>query len=544
MRNLYEKECGGAVRSESKYPISPWRLCAAMQRRAALGRCHNSDLTENGGNMMKRWIAGALILVMLLSCIIGCGKTEVTKTTTQVEATNPVITAEGDETEVTIPAQTEQPSLQVEANFDRDFNVLCWGKTSDKYTNYLDIHAETINGSILNDAVYNRNILLEEKFGIRIFAQESGKVATVETAVNAGDNTYSAVMFGMVDAMSLAQRGMLLDTENMVDIHMDMPWWNSELQDSLTVAGRSFVLMGDMNMQQWTQNALVYFNKRIAAENQIEDLYTLVRDKKWTMDKLAEYSAQIYSDLNGDSIADEMDQYGSVFSNFAVPCLLYGAGITFVSRDANGDLEFGSQEMLYDAYEKVLEYCLDPTTLYTDLPQYTSRRADISWDSFIGGKSLFLIEKFDIFTKLQQMDDMYGLLPIPLLDETQAEYHTWTHNSHGATTVVPVSAVDDLEMISIILDDMAYYSMKEVRPAYYENVLQRKLSQDQESSDIVPIIVDGVTYDIGCVVLTMDAAMRTAVDDGRSSVVALMQAYQKQMQKKLDNLTEVFEKLE
>ena len=75
-------------------------------------------------------------------------------------------------------------------------------------------------------------------------------------------------------------------------------------------------------------------------------------------------------------------------------------------------------------------------------------------------------------------------------------------------------------------------------------MLQRKLSQDQESSDIVPIIVDGVTYDIGCVVLTMDATMRTAVDDGRSSVVALMQAYQKQMQKKLDNLTEVFEKLE
>ena len=202
--------------------------------------------------MMKRWIAGALVWMMLLSCVVGCGGAEAVESTTQTKATDPVSTSEVTEATEAVTVETEQPSMQAEANFDSDINILCWGKTSDKYTNYLDIYADTINGAILNDAVYNRNIILEEKFGVRIIAHESGTVAMVETAVKAGDNTYSAIMFGMVNAMSLAQRGMLLDTENMDDIHMDMPWWNKELQDSLTVAGRSFVLMGDMNMQQWT----------------------------------------------------------------------------------------------------------------------------------------------------------------------------------------------------------------------------------------------------------------------------------------------------
>ncbi len=492
---------------------------------------------------MKRWVSGLLIVLMILGCAVGCGRTdEPGKNPTETTASASVTSDSDIGTEP--PAETEQPSMQAAENFNCDFHVLCGGTSSANYTNFYDIHAETITGATLNDAVYNRNLLLEEKYGIKIIAIENGSTTTVETAVNAGDNTYACITFGMESAMSLAQRGLLIDTAELINIHTDMPWWNQELQASLTVADRSFVLMGDMNMQQWTQNALVYFNKRIAEENHIDDLYTLVQERKWTLDKLFEYSNRIYSDLNGNSAYDEGDQYGSVFSNFAVPSLLYGAEISYVQRNDDNSLTFAADEKLYMAYEKILAYCQDSTTLYTDAAQYKSRRAEITWDSFIGGRVLFLVEKFDIFTRLQEMDDMYGLLPMPMYDEEQTEYKTWTHYQHGATTAVPVSAFNDAEMVSTVLDDMAYFSMKEIRPAYYETVLQRKLSQDQESSDIVPLIVDGVVYDIGSVVLNINDSIRTAVDDGRSSLVALMVAYQKQMQKKLDDLTEVMAGLE
>ena len=82
--------------------------------------------------MMKRWIAGALVWMMLLSCVVGCGGTEAVESTTQTKATDPVSTSEVTEATEAVTVETEQPSMQAEANFDSDINILCWGKTSDK----------------------------------------------------------------------------------------------------------------------------------------------------------------------------------------------------------------------------------------------------------------------------------------------------------------------------------------------------------------------------------------------------------------------------
>lgn len=59
-------------------------------------------------------------------------------------------------------------------------------------------------------------------------------------------------------------------------------------------------------------NHVMYFNKTIAEKYQIPDIYALIREGKWTLDKLAEFAMPVTSDLNGDNIMDENDLWGFI----------------------------------------------------------------------------------------------------------------------------------------------------------------------------------------------------------------------------------------
>jgi hypothetical protein len=61
---------------------------------------------------------------------------------------------------------------------------------------------------------------------------------------------------------------------------------------------------------------------------------------------------------------------------------------------------------------------------------------------------------------------------------------------------VPKSA-DNLERISIILEALAAESRYTLQPAYYDIVLNRKFTRDEESSEMLDIIFTTRIYDIG-----------------------------------------------
>ena len=54
----------------------------------------------------------------------------------------------------------------------------------------------------------------------------------------------------------------------------------------------------------------MYFDKKLAEDNGIEDIYRLFDDGKWTLDKFDELSKTAGADLNGDNRMDLEDQYG------------------------------------------------------------------------------------------------------------------------------------------------------------------------------------------------------------------------------------------
>lgn len=51
-------------------------------------------------------------------------------------------------------------------------------------------------------------------------------------------------------------------------------------------------------------------------------------------------------------------------------------------------------------------------------------------------------------------------------------------------------------MVSVVLENMAYYGQKEVLPTYYEDILTYNSMTDMDSVEMMGVIRGGLTYDL------------------------------------------------
>ncbi len=134
---------------------------------------------------MKKNVSIFILCSFLLSFIVSCSSPDVTE---KIETSVPT-------EEINVEETTEKlmPDLP-EENFEGfDFNFLHWNIAGWSYIiGDLDVDEET--GETLNDAVYKRNIVIEDKYNIRINAFYEGQdkiVSNIKKLVLSEDNTYS-----------------------------------------------------------------------------------------------------------------------------------------------------------------------------------------------------------------------------------------------------------------------------------------------------------------------------------------------------------------
>ena len=102
-------------------------------------------------------------------------------------------------------------------------------------------------------------------------------------------------------------------------------------------------------------------------------------------------------------------------------------------------------------------------------------------DSMITGLGVNRNSEFDI-----------GLLPYPMLDETQGQYYSRSANIAHLCYIPTTNA--DLSNTGIILEGMSIESYNKIRPAYYDITLNLKEAPDEETVDMVNIALDTSSY--------------------------------------------------
>ena len=486
-------------------------------------------------------------LLLLGALLASCGESAAANTESGTEPSAPT----GENTEAAVnteEAETEalySSALAPEDLGGREIRILTYAN-SDYQNSYMDVWAETFDGTTLNDAVMTRNGLLAEKYNIT-FAFFDGKdngsaQSLLQKSVKAGEDAYDLAFLNADGAVKLGISGYLNEIGTLPNLSLSMPWWNQPMLSSSAILGKNYFLIGDMNVDTWTQSYAVFFNKALAEQHDVTDLYETVLDGKWTLDKLDAITRTLYQDLNGNGAYDENDLYGLAACSVCIDCFWASADVNFVRADDTG-LTLQFTDAYYSLWDKMVSLLAAPEMLYTDRPQYTSMRDTYDRGAFLEDRALFFIEGLCVADRrLREMKSNFGILPLPKMDETQKTYRTFSHASHNSTVSFPTT-VQDIGTATKIAEDMAFFSISTVRPAYYDKLLTGKIARDENSIAMLDILTQNIQYDLAFLLLnnSLTWPMRTEITKGNpaaSWAEKSLKKCQKELDKYVTQITE------
>lgn len=405
-----------------------------------------------------------------------------------------------------------------------------------------DIFVEEMTGEPINDARYDRNRIIEEKYNITIAesrmamgGQGGGAMYNgIGTLVMAGDATYDIVMPTLEDSAKLSMSGYLIDWNTLDYINPENPWWAQFVNQSVTINGQIYFSTGDICLSSREASYAMIFNKRIAANLSLENPYDLVLNGKWIYEKVMEMSRMFAEDLDNNGAINDKDNVGVHVLFNTAQALYASSGQKIVTPNESGfELTIGSERSL-GVYEKILE-------LYSDIGTwgYVGGNITNGREMMQSDNVLFLLGTMRNVQHMRDMEADFGILPFPKVDEVQENHYTYLQTWATSAVGILITARDP-EMSAIILEDMAYLSKEMVMPEYYETTVKTKYARDEESLEMLDILFSNVTCDLGYLfsvggyVASFDSALNGLKDN-------FVSIYTTSEQKALTQLNEIHE---
>ena len=504
-------------------------------------------------------IMALLLAMLMLVCMVACsnnsdgGQTPADTTATATNPDNPsgenTGNASADTTVSGDPAVTElTPDLPEVSYAGKTITFLEREIENGNNVNtfFTEIYSDITLAETISNATYNRNLTVMDKYGIEIASRVTlnAEIAnTFITAADAGDKICDVLHANGATTMSLANKGYLRDMNTLEYVNYDNPWWMGMVMDTSSIGGKNAFAIGDTNIHAFTAVSAVYFNKQLVVDLGLDDIYGLVTDGKWTIDKMHEYCQAAVAELDGDNVMTNQDRYGMIFNNYAWAPFFYGSGLTIVEKDANDMPMLNLQnETILNTLGKVMDFLADEDV-----------QACASWitmdgsmeQGFQSGHSMFYCQLMYTTMSLRQGELEFGILPTPKYDEAQDDYYSYIHNKSSYTSVPKIN--QDLEMTGIILEDMAYHSYKIVRPDFFDILLDGKVARDEESAEMLDIVYKNMyvclLQPMSGVGLSTDSTMRAFITSksGSSSMASTFKRSEAMWKKTLAQITEAFE---
>ncbi len=448
---------------------------------------------------MKKLLITLLALLLLVPLLVSCDKEE----------------TEGG-SEDTVSASGEyQIKTPVKDMGGREFQVICWdfGAGSKSILGYTgEVYYNEENPSAVDDAKKKVIDYVETTYNCKI-GREMTATETVSQIireqVSSGLDYYEICFEATGSAATLAMDSMLIDLQTVSALNnLKDEWWDQNAVNDLSIAGKNFFACGDINTYDDQGTWCVLFNKNLKSTLGIDDdLYGMARDGSWTFDKLVEICRRegVTSNTNGDNVLDEKDRWAFGTETYNIYIQLVGAGIKISEKDDN-DLPYltvsSDPEGTYSVLADVLDFYNDNSTVMVgNAPPYTEKGFTNVWEAtvhkaFIEGRELFYMCGLINVASFRQMEDEFGILPIPKYYDTQDRYHHTVSIGNSTQMVIP-AGVKEVEDIGIIIQALAEQSMIYLTPTYYDIQLKYRDSRDDESAEMLDIIFDSRTFDLG-----------------------------------------------
>ena len=442
----------------------------------------------------------------------------------------------------TEPEETDLLEYLPDKDFGgRTFTILT--RTGMEY----EFRADEQTGDIINDAVYDRNHIIEDRYNVKI--ETVAKDATwgggdkfnpeLDASIMAGDAAYDMVAGYAAMILGAVQPGLFLNWYDMPHIDIRKSWWSPQIADSLTINDRMYAMTGDIALSIWEGMICMYYNKKLADNYGVGDVYGTVKSGSWTFDNFLSVVSKVSEDLDGDTKFTESDLYGFVcLWSTPIDSFMPAFDIQVVKRGDDGLLYYTiNGERTVGALEKM-------KSLFFSGDNFGKTASD--WDFrkiFKEDRSLFYAADLRSSANLRDMDTDYGIVPYPKYDELQEKYYSTS--TDGFSLILFPSTVKDTDFVGFITEAMCAVSSTRIIPTYYDVALKDKYNRDSQSSEMLDIIRDSLIYDVGYLnSFALDTAGHLFVQLVREAKTDFASAYakkEKSFESKLAKMLEAYQ---
>lgn len=489
-------------------------------------------------NIKLRITSFVLALLTVSAMAASCSDKEDSSGTSKSDTTDGTSTTTATLEETTEVSQYEQRQLISDDLPENDFkgNPFRIGTASDKS---YEIYEEEITGKNTSDAVYNRNQKINERFNTEIQAVILGApYSDVKTHVLAGDKAYEITGFWNYVVYTPVSAGVVSNWRDVPLINFDKPWHNKLANDSATINGKLFAITSDLSISSLLYTYAMFYNVDLA--NQFgyssQSLYDLVFSGQWTVDTFKEITSTIYVDVNGNSKKDNDDIHGYGFYLGLNPSDVWLAALDLtVTTTVNGELEVGFyNDKSVAAIEKIIDLSYNSDGSYIEKTDWR-KIPELFSNGTIAFTQLYFGEAFDV---LGDMENTYGILPLPKWDELQESYYT---NAWDQFTVFAIPKTsEDYEFIGTIFEALCAETYKTVYPEYYDVALKSRYSSDPTVAEIVDIVMAGrkfeFSFQFGDVIQRIPYLFRDMLYQNNTNLASKFTSIEKTLKKSLEKI--------
>jgi len=449
---------------------------------------------------MKRTGAFILAVLMLLSSLTACSENAGDGGETD-GAVQDAVTADTAASESEDAAE-ETADENSRANIPDNLPEITFDgqefRAAQQISNKYEFYSEELNGEGANDAVYNRNIKIEDRFDVSITSvdYESLGAITSDVAklVTAGTDAYEVASHCAWKSSTPIRAHVYRNWNEVEHVDFTQPWWNQLANESNTIKGILYTATGDINVSSLLNTYAMFFNIDLAADYGItpEMLYNYVYEGTWTIDKLIETTSSIYEDTDGDGKKGNED----VFGYAAHPGISSDAWLAAFDQPITGKDENGFPTVVFmtdktvAAFEKIFDF------YYNSVGTYAMAAAEYEVTMFVNGDVIMIPSIFnDAFNSYRYMEASYGIVPYPKWDEAQERYLTNARDQYTVLGIPAFKTDESLPFIGIITEALAAESYRSVFPQYYDIALKGKYSVDKDTANMVDLVLAGRNFD-------------------------------------------------
>lgn len=445
----------------------------------------------------RKWTAWLLVLALLNGGLVSCKSSdpETTETLPQTESET--------ETEETL----YDPNLSLPTGMDcKGLTINMLTRGHDRFRDEMTVEEAT--GDVVNDAVYQRESIVEETLNIVLDIQLSdpyythGSPEIATQLVTAGDTSYDILSCSLCAGTNHIFRNTWYNLLEIDTIDITKDHWMQEYLDNAIIGDGLYMITGDISYAPLRLAFVNFFNKDLVEAYALEDPYELVREGKWTLEKQREMLGEIYVDTDGNGLREPGDEFGLGTANVVtVDAYTSSFDLHMIEYDDNRTPYLAvDQERFVDAIEGIYSLLYETEGVYT----YDEIFKEPGNYEHYELANQFSKNKFVFMTNwlyaaeqdwLRNMEAEYGVIPYPKFREDQNDYYTFIHDQISGVAIL--SNCKNPEIAGAVLESMAYLGKKLVIPAYYDIALKGKYSRDEETREMLDLIRTSLKLDGG-----------------------------------------------